>query len=248
MKSFKMKKLLLAAAISAATFVSANASAGIIISEVDPSGSGNAAYGADWFELTNTGSSAMDITGWKMDDNSNKFSKAVSLQGVTSIAGGQSVIFIENTDPNSSTSALLDATHTAALNAMFVSAWFGSNAPAGLVIGNYGGAGVGLGQSGDSVNIFDSTSNVVTRVDFGAASAGTFDNAAGLNNVALTQKSVVGTNGAFYSLAGGEIGSPGVVAAVPEPETYALMLAGLGLLGFMFRNKKPALGNNSFAV
>jgi len=30
------------------------------------------------------------------------------------------------------------------------------------------------------------------------------------------------------------------VAAVPEPETYALMLAGLGLLGFMARRKKAA--------
>ena len=29
------------------------------------------------------------------------------------------------------------------------------------------------------------------------------------------------------------------VAAVPEPETYAMMLAGLGLLGFMARRKKP---------
>jgi hypothetical protein len=31
----------------------------------------------------------------------------------------------------------------------------------------------------------------------------------------------------------------GDVAAVPEPETYALMLAGLGLVGFMARRKKP---------
>ena len=30
------------------------------------------------------------------------------------------------------------------------------------------------------------------------------------------------------------------VGVVPEPETYALMLAGLGLVGFMARRKKPA--------
>ena len=31
---------------------------------------------------------------------------------------------------------------------------------------------------------------------------------------------------------------PGDVTAIPEPETYALMLAGLGLLGFFARRRK----------
>ena len=239
MKSFKMKKLLLAAAISAATFVATNASAGIIISEVDPSGSGNAAYAADWFELTNTGSVAVDITGWKMDDNSNTFANAVAIRGVTSIGAGKSVVFLEGT---------ATGTTDATIDAAFLNAWFGSNVPAGLTIGNYGGSGVGLSTTSDAVNICNASGALQANVSFGAASAGTFDNAAGLNNGILTQKSVVGTNGAFYSLAGGEIGSPGLVAAVPEPETYALMLAGLGLLGFMFRNKESAFSNNSFAV
>lgn len=36
------------------------------------------------------------------------------------------------------------------------------------------------------------------------------------------------------------IGGPGVITAVPEPETYALLLAGLGVLGFARRHAKTA--------
>ena len=33
---------------------------------------------------------------------------------------------------------------------------------------------------------------------------------------------------------------PGLTSAVPEPETYAMLLAGLGLVGFIARRRKPA--------
>lgn len=229
MKFIKIKNVFLAAAVAAAAVAASNASAAILITEVDASGSGNAAYAADWFELTNTGSAAVNITGWKMDDNSNAFANAVALRGVTSIAAGQSVVFLEG-NSTGTTDATIDAN--------FKSAWFGSNVPSGLIIGNYGGSGVGLSTSGDAVNIFDGSGNLITRVDFGAAAAGTFDNKAGLNNVALTQKSVVGVNGAFASVTGGEIGSPGVIAAVPEADSYAMLLAGLAFVGFVAGRKK----------
>ena len=93
-----MKFSITKAAAAVALFVPLLAAAGVApivaITEVSPTGS-SASYGADWFELTNTGSSALDITGWKMDDNSNSFAASVALRGVTSIAAGQSVVFLE---------------------------------------------------------------------------------------------------------------------------------------------------------
>ena len=55
------------------------------------------------------------------------------------------------------------------------------------------------------------------NVSFGASPAGpsfpTFDNAAGLNNAAISQLSVAGVNGAFVAANdANEIGSPGTIA------------------------------------
>lgn len=238
MKYSSLIKTTIAAALIALTVP---AQAAITISEVSPYSSGNSVYGKDWFELTNTGASAVNISGWKVDDNSNAFASSLGLRGVPSIAAGQSVVFIES-DATGSTDA--------AVNSAFVSAWFGSSAPLGLAIGNYGGSGIGLSTAGDAVNIFDGSGTVVTRVDFVASTTGrTFDNAAGLNNVSLTQLSSLGVNGAFNSvtaLTSGvpvgtlDIGSPGSIAAVPEPETYALLLSGLALIGSIARRRKFA--------
>jgi hypothetical protein len=225
MKNTNLKAALFASAILSMGVMPAQAD--IIISEVAPWASGNSALAKDWFELTNTGSTAVDITGWKMDDSSNAFASAVALNGITSIAAGESVIFIE-----SATSA----------SSAFISNWFGASAPAGLQIGNYTGSGVGLGTGGDGVSIFDASGVLQAKVSFGtsdsAAPFQTFDNAAGLNNATISLLSAVGTNGAFLAFNGNEIGSPGTIAAVPEASTYAMLLAGLGLVGFMARRRK----------
>jgi Lamin Tail Domain len=217
------------AAVAAAALLAAQAQAAIIISEVAPWSSGNSPVAADWFELTNTGSIAVNISGWKMDDNSNAFASSVPMSGITSIGPGESVIFVEG----------------ATINANFLSTWFPGGAPAGLQLGSYSGSGVGLGTGGDAVNIFDAAGTLVTRVDFGASTAvptlRTFDNSAGLNNVTLTQLSSVGLNGAF-SVAGSvgntEIGSPGAVAAVPEASITTMLLAGLLTLGVLASRRK----------
>ena len=176
----------------------------LIISEVAPWASSNSPVAADWFELTNNKAVAIDITGWKIDDNSQSPVAAVALSGLTSINPGESVIFIETTDLPGKTAA-------------FKSNWFGANPPAGLRIGNYTGSGVGLGSGGDQVNIYNATSNIPeASVLFGTSPTttfATFDNTAGFNTTttAVSSLSAVGVNGAFVAVnSATEIGSPGV--------------------------------------
>jgi uncharacterized protein YjiK len=171
----------------------------LAVTEVSPWSSGNAPYAADWWEVSNLGSSVVSLVGWKMDDNSNSFGNAVALNGVSSLGPGQSAVFIEG-----------DASTAAA----FESAWFGSSVPAGFAIGWYSGSGVGLSTGGDAVNIFDSAGNRVTGVSFGASTNGrTFDNtvAAGSSTLPLptiSTLSSVGVNGAWLAPDGIEVGSP----------------------------------------
>ena len=232
MKQFNIRTAALMAAIVAA--FAAPAQATIVISEVNAwsSGNGNSPYRADWFELTNTGASTVNISGWKVDDNSNSFAAALALTGLTSIAAGQSVVFIE---VGSSTTA-------AAVNASFSSTWFGATPPSNFVIGNYSGAGIGLGQGGDAVNIYDAAGTLQANVTFGASDdvtpRQTFDNAAGLNNTVISQLSVEGVNGAFVAVNDiNEIGSPGSIAPVPEPSEYAMLLAGLVVVAGIARRR-----------
>lgn len=225
-------KSALMSAIVALVFASPSA-AQIIVSEVHPNGSGGgAAYGADWFELTNTGGSIVDITGWRVDDSSYSFASSAPLAGVTSILPGQSVVFMEGDGTN---------------NGVFSSSWFGASPPPGFVMGNYMGSGIGLSTGGDAVQIYDSAGNIITGVSFGstALELRTLDNAAGTGSTAtpapvISIFSAAGVNGAFnsFALVGGapEVGSPGVV-----PEPSSLTLAGLGAL-VALRNRKKLKG------
>lgn len=174
----------------------------VSISEVAPWSSGNSPVGADWFEVTNNSAAALDITGWAFDDSSAVFASAATLNGITSIAPGESVIFLESADP-------------ATTIASFTSTWFGANAPAGLQIGSYTGKSIGLSTGGDAVNLFDAKGAVQANISFGASPIGpftSFNNAAAVNGAPITTASAIGVNGAFAAAASPqEIGSPGTV-------------------------------------
>jgi uncharacterized protein YjiK len=179
--------------------------AAVAVTEVSPWSSGNSPYAADWWELTNTGTTTVDLTGWKIDDESNSDTAAVALNGVSSLAPGHSAVFIEG-----------DASKVTA----FETAWFGGSPPAGFQIGTYSGSGVGLGTGGDQVNVFNGAGTHVTGVAFGTSTTGqTFDNSAALGSATgpvptISTLSAAGVNGAFT--VGAETGSPGT-AAIATP-------------------------------
>ncbi|MEO5917855.1 MAG: SdiA-regulated domain-containing protein [Luteolibacter sp.] len=193
----------------------------LVISEVAPWSSSNSPVAADWFEVTNKGLTTVDLTGLKVDDDSNAFASAGPVGGVTSIAPGESIILIDTTD-------------LAVKAATFLNNWFGANSPAGLQIGSYTGAG-GLGTGGDAVNLFDSNGNRVAGIAFGASTTGsfkTFENPAAIGSTALplpivATLSAAGSNGAFVAVnSASETGSPGSIAN--NKKSFAAWLAANG--------------------
>lgn len=216
-----MKSLLLPIlAFAAASLTSHGA---IVITEVmsssgHPSGTSN----DDWFEVTNTGASAVDITGWSWDDNGFT-SGAATFGSLTSIPAGQSVIITEE---------------TIGAEAGFISSWGIS----GITVVNLGSGvfqGLGAGVAGDSVAIYNNLGVEVTRVTFGQATTGrTFEWDQNGNSLGT---SIAGENGAFVAAnngAGGTgtaVGSPGV-SVIPEPS--AALLSGIAALGLALRRRR----------
>jgi len=173
-----MKKTLIITAVLTATSALTLQAQSLLITEVYSAGSGNGTYAADWFEVTNFSASPIDITGWKVDDNSQSPAAAVALVGVTSIAAGQSVVFLEGNSAG---------TNLATINNAFKTAWFGTTSWP-IILGNYYGSGIGFSTTNDQVNLFNpngvAPSTPVASVQFGAATTGkTFQNPGFLNDV-----------------------------------------------------------------
>jgi hypothetical protein len=206
-------------AVAALLLFGSQANADIRITEVmSSSGSGGT---PDWFELTNFSGAAVNVTGWKMDDDSFSIAAAFSLNGVTSIGAGESVVFVEGTPATTNS---------------FKAFWFGATPPSGLQVGFYSGSGVSFGSGGDGAVIFNNSNVEIFKVTFGAATAGkTFDNSIGSPGL-ISSISSVGVNGAFQSANSppANIGSPG---AVPEPSALGL-LAVAGVVAGGLRRKR----------
>ncbi len=183
---------------------------------------------ADWIELTNTGTSAVDITGWKVDDNSFAYASALALNGITSIPAGKSVIFIESATPTTDIPA-------------FKTFW-GATLD-NVEVGSYTGSGIGLSSSGDGVVVFDAAGVEINRVSFGAATTGKSfywsykaDGTVVDNGVLSSVGTINGTISHQVTITSanalGNIGSPGTAIIFPinanvnNPELKTWTLAG----------------------
>lgn len=217
-KESSMKKGLAAILITIA--LGLQTQAGLIITEVmsnsdHPGGAGN----GDWFEVYNNGTSAMDLTGYSWDDDSAL--AGTHTFGSVSIAASGFVLVVDEKSSN-------------------IDSWkndvWGITAQNVVALGNSTMDFSGLGSGGDSVYLYDASSNQVASVTFGDSDGGgkTFAWDASGNSLGF---SADGVNGAFVAPgdgaggAGTDIGSPGVV---PEPGTVAMLGIG-GLMAIAIR-------------
>ena len=154
----------------------------------------------DWFEITNTGTTAVNISGYSFDDSSPIPKRSGQIFPSYSIPAGASVIVL---DESSATQfrALWDLAGTVKI---FTSAEITSFP--------------GLSDSGDSVFLFNSGNSIVSEFTFGSATTGTSFARFTSGNSLPGGLSVNGLFGAYRSDDSSEdTGSPGTAALPPEP-------------------------------
>jgi len=221
-----MKKTLLT--LAAGSLLAASASAQLVITEAMTNSShpGGAANG-DWWELTNTGASTIDLTGYYWDDDGPSGNDGALFPSIDILAG-QSLVIV---DENSSNVA------------DFVTAWGGGFTAISAADFTGPDPFSGLSASGDQIQLWDADPNagpanlVAEVLDTGNQSSPNagFTFAWDQSGNSLG-RSADGVDGAFVAPGNGDggvgtdVGSPGF-AAVPEPGFYGA-LVGLLALGF----------------
>lgn len=217
-----MKKQLAVLALAAfASCGSFAATTGVVITEWMYQGANDS--NREFIEFTNLGPTAVDFAGWSYDDDS-RSAGVFPLSAFGIVAPGESVII---TEMNPDT---------------FRSVW--GLDPSVKVWGPYTN---NLGN-GDEINLFDGAGNLVDRLTYGSnprtrgiSGHATSADALGANDVSQWVFSSVGDTEGSWANSLGDIGSPGRTAfasPVPEPESYAMLLAGLGAIAGLVRRRR----------
>ncbi len=169
---------------------------------------------SEFIELTNVGTTAVDLTGWSFDDDSRLIPGEFDLSAGGTVAPGESIIISESTAAD------------------FRTGW---SLPASLTV--LGELATNLGRN-DEINIYDNLGQLVDRLTFGDQNfPGTIRTqnvsgnplsaaALGANNVTLWGLSTVGDAFGSYTSLAGDVGNPGTSIYVPEPASMSLLVIG----------------------
>ncbi|MPZ43685.1 MAG: PEP-CTERM sorting domain-containing protein [Betaproteobacteria bacterium] len=216
-----MKKQLAAIGLALAASSSFAATSGVVITEWMYQGAGST--NREFVEFTNLGPTAIDFTGWSYDDDS-RAAGTFPLSAFGVVASGESVVITEM-NPNT----------------------FRVNWGLGATVKVWGPFTNNLGN-GDEINIFDAGGSLVDRLTYGSnprtrgiSGRALSADALGANDVSQWVFSSVGDVEGSWMSSVGDIGSPGFTSfatPVPEPETYAMMLAGLAGVGAFVRRRR----------
>lgn len=179
-----------------AAALTVSAAVNIRITEVMSQAASGNNNSADWWELSNLGTQAVSLAGWRFNDDTGGLGTAFTLPAGLTIAGGESIVFVED------------------LTAAQFRTWWGAAAiPASVKIITYTGNGLAFAANGDGLRVWNaaaaSDTDTVDSVDFGATAAGVSFN----YNPALNQfgtPSQLGVNGVFKAASAADIGSPGL--------------------------------------